>query len=150
MRNISFFISILLLILSVLTLSQGASAQGNLARVRQGATTKEVQAFMGDPIDRIEREIKREQLWIYSSGSVVFIKGKAASVYLAGESDDILSLKYQDTIAAAKPPVPAAPASPVENIISEILREVPSEGGEAGQGVPALAPGEVRPVDIAQ
>jgi len=145
MNKLSFLYSIL-----ALTLSQQALAQGNIARVRHGATTKEVQTLMGDPLDRLEREIKREQVWIYSSGSVVFVKGKAVSVYPEGESSDILSVQYQDAVAAAKPPVQIAPASPVEDIISEILREVPSEGVAPGQAAPALAPGEIRPVDVAQ
>lgn len=132
----------------MILLTQSAIAQGNLARIRHGATTKEVQTLMGDPVDRIEREIKREQLWIYPSGSVVFIKGRATSVFLGEANDDILSVQYQEAVAAAKPAVPAAPASPVEDIISEILREVPSEVGEGAPAGPALAPGEVRPVDI--
>ena len=145
MNKLCFLYSIL-----ALTLSQQAFAEGNIARIRHGATTKEVYTLMGDPVDRIEREIKREQVWIYSSGSVVFVKGKAASVYVEGESSDILSVQYQDAAAAAKPQVQVAPASPVEDIISEILREVPSEGGEAGQSAAALAPGEVRPVDVSR
>ena len=143
MSKLWFFHSML-----VILLTQSAIAQGNLARIRHGATTKEVQTLMGDPVDRIEREIKREQLWIYASGSVVFIKGKASSVYLGEASDDILSVQYQDALAAAKPVAQAAPVSPVEDIISEILREVPSEAGDGVATGPALAPGEVRPVDI--
>ncbi len=134
----------------VLSVTQVALAEGALSRVQHGATTRDVQALLGEPVDRIEREVKREQLWIYPSGSIVFVGGKAASVYSGVAAEDILTARTHGTNLAAKAVSREVQASPVENIISEILREVPSEGGEGASPAPALAPGEIRPVDVAR
>lgn len=121
---------------------QPSSAEVGLARVAQGATGKEVAALMGEPTDRIERETRREQVWIYPAGSVVFVAGKARSVYINGSEQDRFSEEYRRSVELAKPVVQKPISSPVEDILTEILKEVPSETGADG------AAGDMKPVEI--
>lgn len=118
------------------------SAEVGLLRVTQGATGKEVMALIGEPKDRIERETRRETVWIYPTGSVVFKGGKARSVYLNGSTQDRFSDEYRRSVELAKPVPTPEVASPVEDILTEILREVPSEPGADG------AAGDLKPVEI--
>ena len=125
-----------------------SNAEGDLSRVVRGASTKEIVTLLGAPAESIERETKREVVWYYPAGSVVFSHGTVKSVYIAGSSDDRLSAEYQKSLQDAKPVVASTTSSPVEDILSEILREVPSEAGTDGSGQTAVAPGEVRPLDV--
>ena len=118
-------------------------AEGDLSRVPQGATSREVRALMGDPVDRIERETKREQVWYYASGSIVFMGGKARSIYMNGSNDDRFRIEEQRKMEIRKAAAQATPLNPVEDILSEILREVPSEPGSDG-----AAPNEVKPLEM--
>ena len=118
-------------------------AEGDLSRVPQGATGREVMALMGEPVDRIERETKREQVWYYVSGSIVFMGGKARSIYMNGSNDDRFRIEEQRKMEIRKAAAQATPLNPVEDILSEILREVPSEPGNDG-----AAPNEVKPLEM--
>jgi hypothetical protein len=137
----------------VLALSlNGAMAnaqQANLARIAYGSSRQQVATIMGQPTERIEKEVKRQTLWIYPTGTVVFSKGRAVSIFLKGSEDDILSDAYKTAMAAAKPTQSAQAVSPVEDIITEILREVPSDGTEGGAAA-APVPAEMRSVTSPQ
>lgn len=133
----------LILAVSMAFLPSFAAAEVGLAQIAQGSTGKEVVALVGEPKERIERETKRELVWIYPTGSVVFVGGKARSVYLNGSSQDRFSEEYRRSVEMAKPVAPKAPSSPVEDILSEILKEVPSDGAADGG-----APGDLKPVEI--
>lgn len=118
-------------------------AEAGLSNIVQGSTSKEVMALVGEPRERLERETRRELVWIYPTGSVVFVGGRARSVYLNGSSQDRFSEEYKRTVELAKAATPAPPSSPVEDILTEILKEVPSE-----QGAGAEAGGDLKPVEI--
>jgi hypothetical protein len=121
-------------------------AEGDLTRVTYGSETKHVIALIGEPTEKIEREAKREVVWYYPTGSIVFSKGRAKSVFIDGISQDRFSQEYLRLTQPAKPDNSKGLNSPVEDILSEILREVPSEGG--AETASPSAPGEVKPLDI--
>lgn len=139
--------SMLIQLFVLCTLSQFASAEVPLTRITKGATNKDVITLIGAPLEQIEKEIKRQTVWVYPSGSIVFSQGKAISVYTNGNTQDLFSNEYRKSIEPVKPVNNQNISNPVEDILSEILREVPSEAGAEGASG-NLAPGEVRPLDV--
>ncbi len=105
---------------------------GDLSRVPQGATSKDVITIIGAPIDQVERETKRQMVWYYAQGSVVFVGGRARSVYLKGSDNDKFREEEKKKMETQAIAANAKPQSPVEDILTEILREVPSEPGSEG------------------
>lgn len=113
-----------------LQLADAATVEADLNRIPQGATSNQVITLVGAPIETIERETKRQKVWYYPSGSVVFIGGRARSVYLKGSEHDKFREEEQKKMEShAAAAAHAKGPSPVEDILSEILREVPSEAG---------------------
>lgn len=102
-----------------------AAAEASISRVPQGATSKEVIMLLGAPQEQVERETKRQKVWYYADGSIVFVNGKARSIYPNGSVID----SYIEQQEQRREAIKAAPkaSSSVDDIISEILREVPSE-----------------------
>ena len=98
---------------------QGALAQSRIRPISNGMTGAEVLERWGQPKDRLERETKRRQVWIYDGEQeATFENGKVISFH---ESD-------------AAQPVVAAPVEPEvkENIVnqdssSDLVREIAKE-----------------------
>ena len=131
----------------ICTASQMSHADNSILRIAKGASSKEVISLLGSPLERIEKEIKRQSVWIYASGKIIFSQGKAVSLFVNGNTQDVFSADYRKNIEPIKPANSNALSNPVEDILSEILREVPSEGG-TDASANNLAPGEVRPLDV--
>lgn len=115
-------------------------------KLKAGATLGEVLGAWGDPLEKVEKEVKQEVVWHYPDGAkVVFKQGKVTS-WLAPAS----VREREAEVAAAKA---AATPSEIElsgetrDLVRDIAREVPSgpdapfsDAPSAGAGAVAAAP----------
>ena len=140
----SLFLSqILLLGLSQIVLlgllSGSAYAESAYEDLTIGAVLPEVIQGWGQPLDKIERAVKREVLWSYPHGAYVLFKD--------GHVIDWRSLRGRgprsEKKAAATTPTTDKPAGDIADIVGDIAREVP-----AGADAPYVEPPQSRNAQI--
>lgn len=118
----------LLVFLCLLALRSGLiNAQAGEAPLELNMSAAEVIRLWGEAEEKIEYEIKREELWLYPEGKVWFHSGKLTSWEPAPGTK---LREYQDGLAsknmAEKKPSPSEDV-PLEDILGDIMREVGDE-----------------------
>ncbi len=106
-----------------------------------GMAYPEVLASWGEPIDRQEHEAKRQDIWIYkgdikvvfSQGKVVAWTGQPQVESQAGESEVLDE-------SSGKPARDSADSKSVDDLLTEILKDVPSADDAPGSGGSNPAP----------
>lgn len=123
-----------------------AQTPSQLSQLADGSSSAEVIAALGEPTERVEKEAKRDEIWRYPNAIVRFHEGVVVAVTnKSGEPQNV-------------PPTPAAHVSEraktggkqVEELISEILREVPTDNSPAGPGNPSGNPPPPPPIEAVQ
>jgi hypothetical protein len=114
----------------------GLCAELPLTDLRAGADEGAVLKDYGPPIEKSEFESKRQELWRYARGSVLFHEGRVISVIVAEAGP----------LPVQPPPAERSASSlgqnrvPVEEILGEIARQAggAKSGPPAGVGQPVL------------
>lgn len=120
-----------------------------MASLEQGMTFQEVVARWGAPRERVEREVSRQDLWIYGGGQVVFEEGRVKSWRTAEPALPAAKAEQaKNSNSGTRDPTGAASTDPsvVQDILAEIMREPPSTEPDQPKGLaPNAAPVEVVP-----
>lgn len=147
--------SLILLICCFLSLPSVSRAQSSkLALLQQGSTPDEVIRILGEPADRHEREAKREVVWEYPQSEVLFREGLLVSweerkTHQEVEADR-RAVQQEKQVKEAREREIAARAEPsaVEDIISEILKEVPTDNSPSAPVPGQIVPGDPRALEV--
>ena len=90
-----------------------------------GSSYGEVLSAWGDPLDKVEKDIKREVVWYYKDGAkVVFREGRLKS--WRPTSATVAAQKALEDQRQAAEPVATQLASETRDLVLDIAKEVPS------------------------
>jgi hypothetical protein len=135
-------------------LVEGAVAADFSKKIPSGASFGEVLGLWGEPIDKVEKTVKREVVWHYPDGAlVVFKDGRAKR---SQPTKAIVTAQAQEAAAKAAVAAPAAVeiSGETRDLVRDIAKEVPSgpdgPGGDSGpvtvnSGPPQLIPNQAPP-----
>jgi hypothetical protein len=139
-------------ILSVFSLASNpayALSQKELAVIDQHSEREDVLKALGAPNSRDEHESAREEYWTYDAGVLMIHEGRAQRWVRVNPENGVF-----DEIP--RPPVVEATVSAIDpegkqvnDIISEILKEVPIDNSPSGSG-PAANPAEPKPLEVTE
>jgi hypothetical protein len=104
----------------------------------------EVLKLWGAPADKREHEIKREDVWIYGGAAVTFKEGKVIS-WSKGSQTVSEDGETSDAGLKAARPTPQPTAAPVQDLLNEILKEVPDTDAPAAKPGSAAPPLPIQP-----
>ena len=146
-------------VLATLLLSSPLSviAEKKLPPLQTGMTYSEVVGAWGAPEDRDEREIKRQNVWYYKSAQVVFEEGRVQAWEYRNNSDGTKSATggvgpaHESVKSTPKPAVPTTEKSEhseIDDLLGEIMKDVPSEPDSTGGGnnYPTTMPPPIQPL----
>ena len=100
------------------------NAERRLPDLNENMAAKDVIRLWGAPIERIERETKREEVWLYGESSVTFRSGKIvawADASRAPANAQGAPPISRDAIKA--PPVTDSDEFPVDALLEDIIGE---------------------------
>ncbi|MDC0358012.1 hypothetical protein OAO01_04280 [Oligoflexia bacterium] len=111
-------------------------AEVDLSALEQGMHHSAVLKLLGPPTEKQEKETKREEVWKYEAAEVVFHEGKVISwATNNAELDAQLILKTKKVASDSDAHVAQKDSTDqvaVAEILSEIMREVPSQPAVKG------------------
>jgi hypothetical protein len=109
-------------------------------KIPAGASFGEVLGIWGEPIEKVEKSVKREVVWHYTDGArVVFRDGRVRSWQ---PTKAILAVKAQEEAAKASVAVPAGAelSGETRDLVRDIAKEVPSgPDGPSSDSAPSAA-----------
>lgn len=146
MNRVMFFVVLGFFHLS--TLSKSAIA-ADRPRLEVGLPMSEVLARWGKPIERIEKESRRQEVWVYPNGEVIFREG--AVIAVPGGAGELVRSKpaapdLQSSGRHAAPPLPhvetpgeadkksVTGTSSATDVMGEVLRALPAGDSEKPTG----------------
>ena len=139
-------ISIGLLAALLATIPRQAGAERRAAHVETGSTRREVIALRGEPAERIERETKRTETWIYPGDEIVFSGDRVVEVREAPVAPEPAAEPTLPSVTikgpSRHPSTASAPGKQVDigALLAEVSKATPQEG-EGGPNAPRSRPG---------
>jgi hypothetical protein len=117
-----------------------------LPLLRAGVSPEEVAKSWGAPTEKVERETKRESVWYYARSTAYFAEGKLVRWTVQGEQglEEYPEVEAKPVQAAASnAQQDGLPQENVDDLLSEIMKDVPSEpdSGSGAAGMPQALPG---------
>jgi hypothetical protein len=117
-----------------------ASAADFSKKIPAGSSFGEVLGIWGEPVEKVEKSVKREVVWYYADGArVVFKDGRVRS---SQPTKAILAMKAQEEAerAVLQTPAGAELSGETRDLVRDIAKEVPSgPDGPASDSAPAAA-----------
>ena len=138
--------SVVIAAVFLLAAATPAYADRILPPLASGMGYHEVIARWGEPIERQEQETKRADVWTYQKGMRVFFSQGKVIAWSGAEKQDAMNLDSQSERSdALKPKNDARKSGSVDDLLSEILKDIPSlddgpDGGSPGRPGAAPAP----------
>ena len=124
----AFILGSLLVAASVVTKAKADIPRGE--GIRKGVELRDVLAAWGEPIEKIERSVKKELVWRYPKGAyVVFKEGKVMSFKPVVDPTEAIREKKKgiaSTSSAIAVEKDAAPGGDSKDMLRDIVREIPS------------------------
>lgn len=123
-------------------------------KIPTGSSFGEVLGIWGEPVEKVDKSVKREVVWYYADGAkVIFKDGKVRS---SQPTKAILEVRAQEEAvkAAAATPAGAELSGETRDLVRDIAKEVPSgpDGpvsysapSAANVGQPPLVPNQIPP-----
>jgi len=111
------------------------AALAQVPELAEGLSRSDVSKLLGAPIERIEREAKREEEWKYTRSSVTFREGKVTD----------WSPRVQEPKEPIDPESEEREASDKDSELAGILGVILEEGGEGSDEPAPPAPGRSGP-----
>ncbi len=115
--------------------------------LQAGMAFHEVVYLWGSPAEKSERETKREDLWRYPQGEVLFREGVVVSWKAQMLSTELLEAKMRPV---TPPKRNSLESEQFDELLNEIMRELPDEPAGPGSGNSATTPpGPSNPAAVA-
>jgi hypothetical protein len=117
-----------------------ASAADFSKKIPAGSSFGEVLGIWGEPLEKIEKSVKREVVWYYSDGARVVFKDGRVRAWQPTKA--ILALKAQEEAEKATllTPTGVELSGETRDLVRDIAKEVPSgPDGPASDSAPAAA-----------
>lgn len=98
------------------------------AQLRQGMSFYDVLKAWGPPREKKESEAKREEVWQYESGKVIFQDGKAVAWTTKAPGGELAAVPLSDQVNT---PTASTDNGTKRKVVEEILGEIMATPGEA-------------------
>ena len=129
----------LLTILGILTFNLTAHATPEA--LQHGLSQTDVLSLLGAPLDKVRREVKREDIWEYKSVSLTFIDG-ALQRWKRSDEDSNLNQEAASTAESAP-----SRHTPQSITFSELFKSIPDDSGtQQLGGQPYIGAGAIQPM----
>ena len=110
--------------------------------LRHGMLMQEVVKLWGAASYKMEHETSRREFWQYVGAEVTFEEGKV-SAWKTGVGGDVdPSAQQLASAIIVKSPMDEAKSREAEQLLSEIMREIPSESDSAQPSAPSYSGGQ--------
>lgn len=135
---------------SVICAGSLASAADFSKKIPAGSSFGEVLGIWGDPVDKVEKTVKREVVWYYpDDAKVVFKDGKVRS-YQSTRAVRTVESQTQAAKAALAASADTQLSGETRDLVRDIAKEVPSgpdvPGGDSGSAPVVVNPGQPPPL----
>ncbi len=133
LRRSEKYIFIVLMLFSIILSNKVSVSEPRLPELKKGMTNLEVVKLWGSPEEKIEKEIKRIDIWIYKNSKLVFNRGTLVSIE-DSQGVDILAAAQNtpivDKSANQASQNQIANQDVVDDILSEIMKDPSNSEGE--------------------
>lgn len=131
-----------------------AQSEERLPELKTGMTYLEVIKLWGSPVEKIEYEIKRKDVWVYKRNKLVFVNGHLAAIQdVAGKNTLTQAALIEEKKEVKNIPLqPAGSTKPdqdvVDDILSEIMKDPSNSDGDpkSSNAGPGAAPNMINAV----
>jgi hypothetical protein len=144
---------ILVLIVSVAS----SHAQARLPELKKGMSNLEVLKLWGSPLEKIEKEIKRKDVWVYKNSRLVFLNGTLLEIEDAqGKKveNEVSNTEQAAKLVRQAESTPVANQDVVDDILSEIMQDPsnqePGDHKPAAQAAQSNVISQVPPPEVIQ
>jgi hypothetical protein len=128
LHKLNLWTSYYLAVIAILANAQLLYAEPKIAAIAPGMSIQDVIRLKGAPIEKIEREIKREEVWRYNDGEVT-IRDQVV-LLVVSNSDGFVNLPQDPAQAKTTPATKDSKKTgkTSREILAEIMRVYPDDG----------------------